>query len=53
MISTASTPSRGCNLDRIGRDLAALIEAFGVFVQLWFAHTRLVADDRKARKKMP
>jgi hypothetical protein len=30
------------------RDLELLSEAFGVFVQLWFAHTHRLADDAKA-----
>ena len=43
---------QGRHLDRIERDLAALTEAFGVFVQLWFAHTpRLGDEDKKGAEK--
>lgn len=40
------------HLDRVERDLTALAEAFGVFVQLWFAHTpRLGDEDKKGAEK--
>lgn len=35
-------------LDRIEREVEALAEAFGVFVQIWFAHTPRLGDvDKK------
>jgi len=43
---------QGRHLDRVERDLTALAEAFGVFVQLWFAHTpRLGDEDKKGAEK--
>jgi len=35
------------HLDRIKRDVTVLSEAFGVFVQLWFAHTPRIGDTEK------
>jgi hypothetical protein len=43
---------QGRHLDRIERDQTAMSEAFGVFVQLWFAHTpRLGDEDKKGAEK--
>jgi hypothetical protein len=42
----------GRQLDRIEREVGALAEAFGVFVQLWFAHTPRLGDvERKGAEK--
>jgi len=38
-------------LTRIHRDQQLLAQAFSVFVRLWFAHTRPVADDEKAHAR--
>lgn len=43
---------QGRHLDRIERDQTAMAEAFGVFVQLWFAHTpRLGDEDKRGAEK--
>jgi len=43
---------QGRHLDRLERDVAVLSEAFGVFVQLWFAHTPRLGDmERKSAEK--
>jgi len=40
------------HLDRLERDMGVLSEAFGVFVQLWFAHTpRLGETEKKSAEK--
>jgi len=43
---------QGRHLDRLERDVTVLSEAFGVFVQLWFAHTPRLGDtERKSAEK--